>query len=380
VYVFLQGIESWEEQSRLLASDGQAGDAFGASAALSGAAAAIGAPDDDNERGAGAGSVYLFTRSGAVWAEQTRLVAGNGEAEDGLGTSVDIENTTLAAGAPRGGMASGGAVYVFEQAGPAWPQEALLEPLDAVAGDAFGGALSLDDSYLLASASGQNGSSGAAYVFRRTSDVWAEREESKIEASEGAEGNLFGASVALSGDFALIGSEGVEGGRGVAHLFQRDGLIWLEQARLSPTDEEGADRFGSAVALEGEHAVVGAWNDANGNGATAGAAYFISVTGSVSVVATEEKVAAFPYLELDQNYPNPARMQTTIAYTLGGAGPVRLGLYDVLGRRIATLVDEVQGPGRRQVVVDLSRLAGGIYLYRLEAGRQASTRRLTVIP
>ena len=82
---------------------------------------------------------------------------------------------------------------------------------------------------------------------------------------------------------------------------------------------------------------------------------------------------------LAQNYPNPFNPSTQIEFALDRATSVRLEVYDALGRRIATLVDDVRPAGRFSVRVDATGLPGGLYLYRLttETGRQ--TRAMMLI-
>jgi len=75
-------------------------------------------------------------------------------------------------------------------------------------------------------------------------------------------------------------------------------------------------------------------------------------------------------LALHDNFPNPFARQTTIHYELPTAGPVRITVYDVLGRRVATLVDREQAAGW---------MASGLYFARLVAGGEVRTLRLTVV-
>jgi hypothetical protein len=82
---------------------------------------------------------------------------------------------------------------------------------------------------------------------------------------------------------------------------------------------------------------------------------------------------------LHQNYPNPFNPSTTIAYDLPEDGHVRLAVFDLLGRQVALLVDEVQPAGYRSVRLNASALASGVYLYRLEAGGMVQARRLVVV-
>jgi spore germination protein YaaH len=85
--------------------------------------------------------------------------------------------------------------------------------------------------------------------------------------------------------------------------------------------------------------------------------------------------------DLAQNHPNPFNPQTTITYTVpvGAGQPILLQVYDLLGRHVATLVQEAQQPGRHSVLFDASQLASGAYLYRLEAGNVSLTRKMMVL-
>ncbi len=83
--------------------------------------------------------------------------------------------------------------------------------------------------------------------------------------------------------------------------------------------------------------------------------------------------------ELKQNWPNPFNPQTQITYGVPVSGDVRLEVYDILGRRVSTLVSGFRPEGRHTVTFDASRLASGMYLYRLEAGGKAVTRTMTLL-
>lgn len=82
---------------------------------------------------------------------------------------------------------------------------------------------------------------------------------------------------------------------------------------------------------------------------------------------------------LEQNYPNPFNPVTTIVFDLTEAAPVRLQVFDILGREVATLVDGRRLPGRHEVVFDGSMLPSGVYIYRLEAGEQLILRRMLLV-
>ena len=84
-------------------------------------------------------------------------------------------------------------------------------------------------------------------------------------------------------------------------------------------------------------------------------------------------------LALHQNYPNPFNPSTVISYALPEQAQVRLAVYDMLGRSVAVLVNEAQAPGRYDVTWDASTLSSGVYIYRVEAGGQTITRKMTLV-
>ena len=100
----------------------------------------------------------------------------------------------------------------------------------------------------------------------------------------------------------------------------------------------------------------------------------------VSIGVEDPAEAALPgRISLLQNYPNPFNHSTTIPFELEQPGPVRLDVFDLLGRRISTLVDGMHPAGQHTVRVDGSRLASGMYLYCIEAGGKSDTRRMVVV-
>lgn len=82
---------------------------------------------------------------------------------------------------------------------------------------------------------------------------------------------------------------------------------------------------------------------------------------------------------LDQNYPNPFNPSTKIRFTLSESGPVTLKLYDMLGREVATLLNEEKHAGTHIYEFNAGPLASGVYIYRLQAGRFTANRKLVLI-
>jgi hypothetical protein len=162
----------------------------------------------------------VFVRSGGVWTEQQKLLATDGAADDSFGRSVAISGDTVIVGADQ-----------------------------------------TDDAGL---------DSGSAYVFVRSGGVWTEQQ--KLLASDGAADDWFGRSVAISGDGAGRNYEAAGLDSGSAYVFVRSGGVWTEQQKLLATDGAELDGFGNSVAISGDTAIVGAW-DNDDAGTNSGSAY-----------------------------------------------------------------------------------------------------------
>ena len=272
-YVFRYDGSSWVEEAKLLASDGASGYGFGSSVAVSGDAVVVGAPYG-HDNGSHTGSAYVFRYDGSSWVEEAKLLASDGAADDTFGDAVAISDDTAVIGAWQdqdNGEFSGSA-YIFRHDGSAWVQEAKLLPSDGTAWDFFGEAVAISGDAAVIGANGDddNGDgSGSAYVFHYDGSTWVE--QAKLLASDGAEYDNFGFSVAISGDTAVVGAEHADSS-GAAYVFGYDGSTWLEQAKLLPSDGTANDEFGRSVAISGDRAVIGADGD-DDDGSNSGSAY-----------------------------------------------------------------------------------------------------------
>ncbi len=255
------------EVAKLLADDGATNDFFGFSVALSGDTAVIGAfRDSDDVKGVDSGSAYVFTRSGTNWSQQAKLTAADGTANDTFGGSVALSGDTAVIGALRDGDdvngVDSGSAYVFTRSGTTWSQQTKLTASDGAAGDVFSisVALSGDTAVIGADLDDNKGdNSGAAYVFTRSGTTW--RQQAKLTADDGAADDIFGIRVALSGDTAVIGAardDDKGDNSGAAYIFIRSGTSWSQQAKLTAADGAANDRFGTRVAISGNAAVIGA--------------------------------------------------------------------------------------------------------------------------
>ncbi|MCC6139659.1 MAG: integrin [Nitrospira sp.] len=241
VYVFTRSAATWSQQAYIKASNPDAGDRFGSWISMSGngTTLAIGARFEDGNGIGGeasntitdSGAVYVFTRSGVVWAQQAYLKASSPGANDLFGAMVTLSNdgNTLAVGARQEDSAStgvdgnqidesapdSGAVYVFTRNAGIWNQQAYIKASNTDSGDWFGVRVALShDGNMLAvgsqyegsSATGLDGNeadnsasgSGAAYLFTRTAGIWTQT--TYLKSPNTGTGDLFGSWVAMSAD------------------------------------------------------------------------------------------------------------------------------------------------------------------------------------
>ncbi len=276
-------------QQKLLAADGEAGDHFGASVALSGDTLAVGASADDIGANTYQGSVYVFTRSGGVWTLQQKLTAFDGKMFDYFGASIGLGGDTLVVGQTNYNLSetgSPGSVYVFTRSGGNWTLQQKLTAFDGAGGDNFGGAVALSGDTMVAGARGDDygwsTDMGSAYVFTRIGGVWALQQ--KLTANDGAASDNFGAAVALSGNTVAVGAwrdtVGSLTRRGSAYVFTRSGAVWTQQQKIAPNDGLERQAFGYSVALDADTLAVGAYGDSNSN-SNQGSAYVFTRSGAI---------------------------------------------------------------------------------------------------
>lgn len=258
-----------QEQQKLIASDGATNNRFGTSVAVDGDTAIIGAQLKNSNTGA----VYVFVRSGATWTQQQILTASDAATGDVFGYSVAINGNTLVIGAI-GKNANTGAAYVFVRSGTTWIQQQKLTANDGAAGDIFGDSVAIHGDTAIIGAAGQTSGTGAAYVFVRSGTTWAQQQ--KLTASDAATGDNFGYSVGVVGDTIVVGAPNKNSVTGAAYVFVRSGTTWTQQQKLTASDAAANDEFGWRVGISGETVSIGAW----GKSSNTGAAYVFTRSGT----------------------------------------------------------------------------------------------------
>jgi cyclophilin family peptidyl-prolyl cis-trans isomerase len=288
-YIFKYNDGNWTQQAKLTASDGVAGDNFGGSVSISANHAIVGAPRDDSDTG----SAYIFEYNDGNWTQQAKLLAYQGIAGDWFGQSVSISGDCAIVGAKLydTSATNAGAAFIFyrnEGGTNNWGLQQGLSPSDAAANDNFGYSVSINGEYAVIGAIGDDPSSnfpnftGSAYIYKCNGTSWVQ--QAKLTASDGAQSDNFGYSVAIDGYYAIVGAyknddNGTDSGS--AYIFEPNDLDpnnWDQKAKLTASDAAAGDYFGYSVAIGGGHALVGAYKN-DDNGSDSGSAYVFEPNG-----------------------------------------------------------------------------------------------------
>jgi photosystem II stability/assembly factor-like uncharacterized protein len=288
---------------------------------------AVESPAQDVLFAAGNSGVILHsTDGGLAWEAQTSGVTANlldGDAVDGqtvwfVGTSGTILHTT-----------DGGQVWAPQASGTSNRLNGV-DFTDALTGTAV----------------------GASGTIRRTTDggtTWSDQS--------------FDPTTTYTGVAFLDENTGVIVGSGTLNVLvtQDGGETWTAEVAGSST------LFGVAITSSGIARAVGV-----------GGAIVTRLLTSLTVV-DDRRVVMASGVVLDQNYPNPVSRATRFGFELRRPALVTLVVYNVSGQRVATLLEGPRTAGRHEESVDLSRLADGVYLYRLTADGESRGRRLIVV-
>jgi len=251
---------TWTQQQELTAVDGASGDEFGNTVAVSGKTALIGAPYKNSYQGA----AYVFTCSGTpcTWTQQQELTAVDGGRGDVFGYSVAVSGNTVIIGAI-GQNSPRGAAYVFTCSGTpcTWTQQQELTAADGASGDVFGTRVAVSGATTVIGAPGKtignNALQGAAYVFTCSGNPCTWTQQQELTAADGASRDEFGNRVAVSGNTLVIGNNSSQG---AAYVFTCSGVpcTWTPQQALTAADGARGDEFGYSVAVSGKTTLIGA--------------------------------------------------------------------------------------------------------------------------
>ena len=330
-YIFKRNGATWIQEAKLTASDGAAYDNFGYCVSISGDYAIVGVPDKD----AGQGAVYVYKRTGTIWNQQAKISAVDGASGDNFGKSICISGDDIIIGSPDHDpnfTSNSGAAYIFRRNLNTWSQQAKLSLTNIQQFDFFGHSVGISGDFAIISALRSYLDPPTTYIFKRTGTTWSQTAalvvptsptilpagntvlvsgdyalvnnivynidpnippqyqvyafkrnntgsawafESELVPNDISTRNGFGVSLSLSGDVAVVGASGANGGQGAAYIYKHIGSIWKLESTIVASDAHG-DAFGYAVSISSNNIIVGAPFDDEGLNYDQGAVYFFN--------------------------------------------------------------------------------------------------------
>lgn len=268
--------EAIDTAVKLSADERSFKDEFGSSVDISVDTVIVGAAGD-NDRGFFAGAAYVFVRDANTIVEQAKLTASDGYRDARFGNSVSVSGDIALVGAHRDRSKgeNSGAAYVFRRSDNVWREEAKLTADDGFQDQQFGWSVSVFGQRALIGtlADPTKNLTGEAYIFEKTNQGWVQ--QGKLTPVDGSPWRKFGSSVSLAENLALIGAPGKdpndEHSAGAAYIFIWQNETWSQQKLLVPDLSPGA-QFGHSVSVSSDTCLIGAHKH-NGKGDASGAAY-----------------------------------------------------------------------------------------------------------
>lgn len=268
--------QNWNEVIKAVASDRASNDYFGNSVAISGDYAIVGASNEDEDALgtntlSDAGSAYIFKNNAGTWTQVQKIVASDRGVGDRFGISVAISGDYAIVGAywededafGANALLRAGSAYIFKNNAGTWTEVQKIVASDRGIYDNFGNSVTISSDYAIVGAYDDDedvfgadtlNNAGSAYIFKNNAGIWTQVQ--KIVASDRGADDYFGNSVAISGDYAILGApfedaSGLNTFEGSAYIFKNNGGIWTQVQKVVASDQGIGDRFGWSVAISG---------------------------------------------------------------------------------------------------------------------------------
>lgn len=381
-YYAFQG-NQWQQALNLLPADSLGGLGFGSSVAIrrdgNTDVVIVGAPDINTE-GLRTGEVYLYEIENNMVTHTQRIQIGDFSFVSDAGKSVALGNNLAVIGTPGRGTGGQniGSVYLFERGDTDWEFKQELQASDASAQDVFGTSVEVDGAWLIVGAPREDdeaNNSGTVYIFQENAGTWGQVARLKAPVPQAEE--LFGESVAVSGNVAVVGTSHNDdqgGGAGTFYVFEYDNSAWRYLDQFYASDAGIGDNLAKSVDISGDVIVAGAAGH-NGDDAeeSVGVVYFFSKDGQPTGV--DDLPMAIRGINASL-FPNPALSRSTLNLQVEHPQFVRAEMYDLLGRHVQSLYSgRLSGGQVYQVEIASESLPAGIYFIRVEGENTIDTHR-----
>ena len=282
VYIYRHDGSAWSSEANIFASDGDFGDDFGRAVAVDGNTVLVGAPTHELLGGGiTTGAVYVYRYDGVSWLETEIIQSPSVENFASFGNAIGLDGNVFvvgSSGADGGTFTNSGLAFVYRSVGGVITYEATLAPSDPALRQYFGTSVAISGNKIVVGAPGDpalgTGDPGEAYLFVRSNGQW--NQVAIMRDAHGFLGDRFGESVAIDGDTIIIGApssdeNGVDTGQIYSYTIDSGSLSNPQMIRAS--DGADGDIFGSAVTVSGEHVLA----TAPEKNSTTGVAYALSM-------------------------------------------------------------------------------------------------------
>ncbi len=259
-YVFHHADGDWRQEAKLSASDAAPYDYFGRTVAIDADTIVVGAPLDD-DLGESTGSAYVFRLTPTGWNESQKVLAPGSIGSDQFGLGLDLAGDLLAVGSPYSGNGRGLVhLYRYEPSGQVYLHQQTLDDPDGVSEDYFGFEMAIDEQRLVVGAYRDDESgtdAGRVHSYEYDGTNWVHAQE-LAPVGDDVAGDSFGVSIAMDGERLLVGSRYGGAGAGEVSVFRLlDDDSWLLDSVIEPPNPVLNAEFGWSVAVSGQYALVG---------------------------------------------------------------------------------------------------------------------------
>ena len=378
VYVFEKDESGdWRQQSRLTNPDGGQYDEFGRSVSINadGSVVMVGSEQDELEETAFMDSVYVFTREvSGSWSRVAELGTSGGSDEDEFGYSISLsaEGTEAVIGTYSNQS------YIFKyDSTEGWKEELELDPAEKENGDLFGASVSISKNGAIVLVGAQSDNigpenlQGSAYVFGLEINATAPAvlSESVTNVTENkaqlnARVNPNGANTEVYFEYFL--SSEPENIQSISAEQNPVGGSYGQTVSATITGLESNSEYSFRVITE------------NSEGTSAGSNITFMTKEATSIRNIRDEIP--DRFTLQQNHPNPFNPATSIQYGLPVNTDVSIEIYNTVGRRVATLVEnENQSAGWHEISFDASNLSSGTYIYRIQTPEFSDSKQFTLV-
>jgi choice-of-anchor B domain-containing protein len=182
------------------------------------------------------------------------MAGGSMAGQGGFGRALAIANNELLVGESNN-QARSGIVYVYRKVNGKWTEAAKLTPRDGAASNGFGRAIAVSGNVMIVSASAADNGKGAGYIFQR--DARGGWNQVAVLANPDTAGSQFGSAVAIEGDIAVIGAPTLAKQSGAVYVYRRNGNTWTQDAKLVSPETKEQMFFGQGVGIHRGRILVG---------------------------------------------------------------------------------------------------------------------------